>query len=127
MKKFRALVIVLAVLAAGGNAQAAGDVEKGKRAFNKCKACHALEAGKKRIGPSLYGMFGKTAGTDKGYSYSSAMKKSNIVWSEATLDKYIEYPRKIVPGTKMAFPGIKKKEEREDLIAYLKEATRPKK
>jgi cytochrome c len=127
MRKTGALVVTLAVLAASGNALAAGDAEKGKRAFNKCKACHALEAGKKRIGPTLYGMFGRKAGADKDYSYSSGMKTSNITWTEETLDQYVENPRKIVPGTKMAFPGIKKKEEREDLIAYLKEATRPKK
>ena len=126
MKQIGVLVVTLAILGASGNALAAGDAAKGKRVFNKCKACHALEAGKKRIGPSLYALFGKKAGTEKGYSYSSAMKKSGIVWTEKTLDEYIEKPRDMVKGTKMAFPGLKKEADRANLIAYLKEATKAK-
>ena len=126
MKKTGALVVVLSIFAVSGNASAAGDAAKGKRVFNKCKACHTLAAGKKRIGPSLYGIFGKTSGTEPGFKFSSAMKKAKIVWDEKTLDTYLEKPRKAVPGTKMAFAGLKKKADRDNLIAYLKEATKPK-
>ena len=93
----------------------AGSAAKGKRVFNRCKACHSLEPGKKLIGPSLYGVFGRTSGTLKGFPFSQ------------TIDKYVAQPRKVVRGTRMAFPGIRNEEEREDLIAYLKEATAPKK
>ena len=126
MNKIGAIVVALSFLATSGGAWAAGDASKGKRIFNRCKACHALEEGKKRIGPSLYGLFGRTSGTAAGYSYSSAMKKAKIVWSEKTLNEYLAAPRKVVKGTKMAFPGLKKKEDRENVIAYLKEATKPK-
>ncbi|MPY70814.1 MAG: c-type cytochrome [Alphaproteobacteria bacterium] len=102
----------------------AADAAKGKTAFNKCRACHTLEAGKNRIGPHLQGIFGRKAGAVEKYAYSSAMKKSGIVWDEKTLTDYLADPRKSVKGTKMAFPGIKKKSELDDLMAYLKEAAK---
>jgi len=110
-------------LALAGQASAA-DPAKGKRVFNKCKACHSLQAGQKRIGPSLHGVFGRTSGTAKGFNFSSAMKKAAIVWDEKTMDTYIAKPRQLVKGTRMAFPGINNPAERADLIAYLKEATK---
>lgn len=124
MKTIGAIIVSLAVILANGGASAAGDAKKGKRVFNKCKACHSLAAGKKKIGPSLHGVFGRTAGTVAKFSYSSAMKKSKIVWSDKTMDSYLTKPRKVVPGTKMAFPGLKKKSDRDNLIAFLKEATK---
>jgi cytochrome c len=114
----------IGIVMAAGSAYAAGDVKKGKRVFNKCKACHSLEAGKKKIGPSLHGVFGRTSGTAAKFKFSSAMKKAKIVWNAETMDKYIEKPRKLVPGTRMAFPGLKKKADRDNLIAYLMEATK---
>ncbi len=125
MKKTGLLVLLLGcALAFGGNAMAAGDAAKGKKVFNKCKACHSLKAGKKRVGPSLAGIFGRTAGTTKGYKFSKGMKKSGIVWTEKTMDQFLIKPRKMVKRTKMSFPGIKKKSQRDDLIAFLKEATK---
>ena len=102
----------------------AAEAAKGKRVFNKCKACHSLQAGKKRVGPDLAKLFGRKAGTVKGYRYSKAMKKSGITWDEKTLDEYLTKPRKMVKGTKMAFPGLKKKADRDNLIVFLKEATK---
>ena len=120
---------LLAVLAAGVVALtsqvafAEGDAAKGEKIFKKCKACHLLEAGKKKPGPHLAGLFGRTAGTVEGFKYSKAMIESGIVWDEATLDEYLTKPKAMVPKTKMAFPGLKKEQDRADLIAYLMEAT----
>ena len=125
--KMKALNLALALAAAtafvSGSALADGDADKGKKVFNKCKACHSLEAGKNKIGPSLHGIFGRKSGSEAGYKYSSAMKNSGITWSEDTLKEYLENPKKMVPGNKMAFVGLRKEKDREDLIAYLKEAS----
>lgn len=125
MNRLIALTLAFGVaLALAGPASAGGDPAKGKRVFNKCKACHSLKPNQKRIGPSLHGVFGRTSGTAKGFNYSSAMKKAGIVWDAKTLDKYLTNPRKVVKGTRMAFPGIHNEEQREDLIAYLEQATK---
>ena len=129
MKKNVRFSIVLAgaVLLASGQASAA-DVAKGKKVFNKCKACHSLVAGKKKVGPSLHGVFGRTAGTLKGFKFSKAMKAAGsdrkIVWDAKTLDEYLAKPRKFIPKTRMVFPGLKKEADRQNLLAYLKEATK---
>jgi len=106
-----------------GSALADGDAAKGEKIFAKCKACHTVEAGKNKVGPSLAGLFGRKAGTAEGYNYSDAMKNSGIVWGDETLHKYLEKPKDVVPGTKMAFPGLKEAQDRDDVIAYLKQAT----
>src|ERR1700752_1533575 len=106
-----------------GSALADGDAAKGEKIFAKCKACHTVEAGKNKVGPSLAGLFGRKAGTAEGYNYSDAMKNSGIVWGDETLHKYLEKPKDDVPGTKMAFPGLKEAQDRDDVIAYLKQAT----
>jgi cytochrome c len=115
---------LLAALAAAAPGASAADAAKGKSVFNKCRACHTVEDGKNRIGPHLHGLFGRKSGTVAKYAYSTAMKNAGITWDEKTLSDYIQNPRKVVKGTKMAFPGISKAEERADLIAYLKEATK---
>ena len=104
-------------------AQAAGDAVKGKKVFAKCMACHALEAGKNKVGPSLHGIIGRKSGSAEAFTYSDAMKNSNLTWDEATLDKYLTNPKTEVPGNKMAFPGLPKPEDRANVIAYLKEAS----
>ncbi len=114
-----ALAAVTTLMSA--SAFADGDAKKGKKVYNKCKACHSLDAGKNRIGPSLHGIMGRAAGTAEGFKYSSAMADSGITWDEETLSKYLEKPKDFIPGNKMAFPGLRKEDDREDVIAYIKE------
>jgi cytochrome c len=97
----------------------AADVEAGKVAFKKCALCHTTEPGKSKIGPSLFGVVGRKSGSVDNFSYSEAMKNFDHTWDDETLDTYLAEPRAVVPGTKMIFPGIKDKTEREDVIAYL--------
>ena len=111
------------VVAAAGSVQAA-DLKKGKKVFNRCKACHSLEAGKKKVGPSLHGVFGRTSGTVEGYKYSKAMIEAGIVWDENTIAEYLKAPKTYIKGNKMAFAGIRKDADMENLMAYLKENTK---
>lgn len=101
-------------------ASVTGDATHGKQVFMQCKTCHAVEAGKNMIGPSLAGIIGRAAGSVTGYSYSAANKNSGITWSEEKLFQYLEKPARVVPGTKMAFGGLAKAQDRADVIAYLK-------
>lgn len=125
MIKIRALGLALAfIVGMTGAAMAAGDADKGAKVFKKCKVCHTLnEGGKNKIGPNLFGIFGRKAGTLEGYKYSKAMKGVDIVWDEDTIDVYLTKPKKFIPKTKMGFPGLKKEDQRADVIAYLKKMT----
>jgi cytochrome c len=111
--------LLLAGLLVAGGAQAQGDLANGKLQFRKCAICHAAEAGKNKIGPSLFGIVGRKSASEANFSYSDAMKKFDRSWDDATLDSYLVEPRKTVPGTKMIFAGLKDKKDRDDLIAYL--------
>jgi cytochrome c len=97
-----------------------GDAAKGKIVFAQCKSCHSLEAGKNMIGPSLHALIGRKAASEAGFAYSAGMTKSGLTWDEETLFHYLVSPMKDVPGTKMAFAGIKDAQKRADLVAYLK-------
>jgi cytochrome c len=121
---YRSLLAIIILAFSANAALAAGDPAQGEKVFGKCKACHTLEAGKNKIGPSLAGLFGRTAGTVEDFKYSDAMKASGIVWDEAALDNYLADPKKAIPGNKMVFPGLKKEEDRQNVIAYLAEATK---
>ena len=100
----------------------AGGPVAGARAFGQCKVCHTTEpGGADLIGPNLAKVFGAKAATRRAkYVYSPALKKSKLVWDEATLDKWLTDPAKTVPGTKMAFVGFPRKAMRDNVIAYLK-------
>jgi cytochrome c len=141
MRKFLVIAPALFVLAACGGSNesespaadaesaastetASAEPEKsaGEASFAKCAACHKVEKGAPNgVGPNLHGIVGKAVASVDGYNYSTAMKAKGGVWDEATLDAYLENPRKVVPGTKMAFAGINNAEERKALIDWLKE------
>ena len=99
----------------------AADPVNGKKVFKKCVACHSLQEGKNKIGPSLYNLLDRKAGLVEGYKYSKAMKNSGVVWNEESLDEFLTKPRKVIPKTKMSFRGIKNKSLRDDLISFLKQ------
>lgn len=113
----------MGLVVASGAAMADGDAAKGEKVFAKCKTCHDATQEKNKVGPYLVGIFGRKAGSVEGFNYSDAMKNSGIVWDHETLAKYVHDPKAMVPGNKMVFPGLKKDDEIEDLLAYLKQAT----
>ena len=100
------------------------DVEKGKALFEQCAACHSLDGTGDYDGPTLKGVIGRKAGSLEDYRYSAAMKRSEVVWDAATVDKYVADPQAFIPGNRMAFAGISDKTQREDLIAFLAVATK---
>ena len=100
------------------------DVEKGKALFEQCAACHSLDGTGDYDGPTLKGVIGRKAGSLEDYRYSAAMKRSDVVWDAATVDKYVADPQAFIPGNRMAFAGISDKMQREDLIAFLAVATK---
>src|SRR3954466_824408 len=98
----------------------AQDVAAGEKLFLQCRACHqAGDTAKNAVGPVLNGLFGRRAGSVEGFSYSPANKNSGLAWDEATFRDYIKDPKVKIPGTKMAFAGVKDEKKVEDLIAYL--------
>ncbi len=113
-----------AVLCPIGALAQEGDAEAGAAIFKKCATCHVVDSDKNKVGPSLKGLFGRTAGTHADYKYSSGMKEAGeggLVWDETTLRDYLHNPKAKVKGTKMAFAGVKKDDEITNLIAYLKQ------
>jgi cytochrome c len=119
MRFAESLVVSIVILALSAGSAIAADIEAGKQTFKKCALCHTNELGKNKIGPSLFGIVGRKSASLTSYNYSDAMKSFSHTWTTQTLDIYLTDPHAEVPGTKMIFPGIKDKTERENLIAYL--------
>ena len=123
MKKYVLLSAMAAAVAFATPALAEGDAAAGAKVFAKCKACHENEKGVSKIGPTLKGVVGRKAASVEGFKYSEGMiakGAAGTVWDEATLTTYLPDPKAFVPGTKMAFAGLKKPEEVADVIAFLK-------
>lgn len=95
------------------------DAAAGEKVFALCRSCHVLEEGVNRVGPSLHNIVGRASGSVEGYSYSDANKNSGVTWTTDVLFEYLEDPKGFMPGTKMAFPGIKDAQDRANLVAYL--------
>lgn len=116
--------MLLMMAAAGAQELLPPDAARGAELWAKCKACHTLEAkGRHIVGPRLFALFGRRAGTQPGYNYSAVMRNSGVVWTEDTLDRYLAATQDFMPGNKM-YGGLAIKQDRIDLIAWLKEATR---
>jgi cytochrome c len=115
----RWLVAVGALIAVPAVA-VAQDADAGKGVFKKCAPCHAIGPGaKNKVGPELNGILGRKAGSIEGFKYSKALTDSGITWDDKNLHEWVLNPKKLVPGTKMLFPGVKDELDRDDLIAYL--------
>ena len=95
------------------------DAAAGEKVFASCRTCHVFDEGVNRVGPSLHKIVGRKSGEAPGYKYSDANKNSGIVWSQQVLFEYLKAPQAYMPGTKMAYPGVKDDQKRADLVAYL--------
>jgi cytochrome c len=116
----RAALVPL-LLAVATSASSAGDAKRGAQVFQACMACHSVVAGEHLTGPSLAHVWQHKAATQPGFQrYSEALKGANVVWDEATLDKWLANPEALVPGTSMTFPGLKQEKDRLDVAAYLR-------
>jgi len=119
----RSAIFIATALLFGQSGMAA-DSGQGAAELQKCKICHSFDkAGANRVGPKLYGVFGRKAGTVPGFNYSDAMKNSGIVWDDASLAKFLRDPRADLPGNRMSFPGIEDDAVLSDLLRQLKQAT----
>jgi cytochrome c len=118
IRMFAAAAIL--AFAATSTAQAAGDAKNGQQVFARCAICHSNAKGAPaRIGPNLWAVSGRKAGTQPDFSYSAALKNSGITWTDANLDKWAAGPAAMVPGNRMSFAGISSAKDRADLVAYL--------
>jgi cytochrome c len=117
--------LIVLTLAAGSAllpaaAVRAQNADDGKTVFRQvCSICHTVVAGKNMVGPSLFGVAGRKSGSLADFHYSDAMKNAGLTWDQATLDRYLANPRGVVPGTLMAYAGLKDDQKRKDLVAYL--------
>ena len=121
VKVFAAIGIALAVMMVGRSAAADSDPDRGRKAFRVCAACHSVEKGAHRTGPSLASIWGRKAGTiDRFRRYSKALKDSGTIWNEKTLDQWLKSPKTFIPGNRMFFRGMDDRAQRADLIAFLR-------
>jgi cytochrome c len=118
--RMRRTVIAGLLLAGSATAALAADPAAGEKIFKtQCGICHAVVAGENRIGPTLFGVVGRPAGSIPGFNYTADHKKLGVTWDAATLDKYLTNPRAMVPDTSMLYAGLKDDAKRADLVAYL--------
>ena len=116
-----AMLLAVLALAAGNDAAAAGDPKRGAQVFQACMACHSVKAGEHLTGPSLAHIWNRKAGAAEGFArYSDALKRADIVWNEAALDKWLADPEQFISGTSMTFQGVPESKDRNDVIAYLR-------
>ena len=106
-----------------GGVSYTGDATAGEKTFKQCGLCHSVMPAENRIGPTLYGVIGRKAGAVSNYNYSTANKNSGITWSDQSVFDYLENPRAKMPGTKMAYAGLRKPQDRANVIAFLKKAS----
>jgi cytochrome c len=120
---FRITATLLLAIAASlwsTRSASAQNADNGRQTFRQvCSICHEVAAGRNRVGPSLFGVVGRKAGTGADFHYSDEMKNAGLTWDDATLDRFLGAPRAAVAGTKMAYAGVKDDQKRRDLIAYL--------
>ena len=126
MKNIKILLLLFGAIQVLGAtpAIAGGDAVRGKKVFNKCKACHSIKAGKHKIGPSLAGVIGRKAGTAKGFKRYKGLRGADWAWDEETLDDYLTNPKLFVKSRNKRKSSmilkLKKKRDRDNVIAYLK-------
>jgi cytochrome c len=125
-RHFHTAIGALAVAMVLSPTPASSEAARGEQLFRNCAACHSLEPDKNMTGPSLAGLWNRKAGSLPGFSrFSEALKSSNVVWNDKTLDEWIKDPQHLIPGNDMPFEGMKNANQRVDLLAFLKEATQP--
>jgi cytochrome c len=129
MNRIRSLAIAMLALTVLPTHRAAaepGDIARGERMYRACAPCHSLEPNRNMTGPSLAEVWNRKAGSLASFPrYSPALKSSGIVWTDDTLDAWIEDPQHFIVGNTMTFQGIKDARQRADLLAFLKEASQP--
>ncbi|HZN25585.1 MAG TPA: cytochrome c family protein [Burkholderiales bacterium] len=119
MTKMRTTAAIALALAAATAAAQQGDVKRGEKVFETCRACHAVDGKTNDIGPGLHGVFNRRAGDRDDFRYSPAMKKSGLTWTPQALDTFLADPQKAVPANRMPFSGLPDARERADVIAYM--------
>lgn len=117
----KAYYLLFALIGLSFAAQAGGDAAAGQKVYlSRCQSCHSVQkGGPNKLGPLLFGIMGKQAGTLPGYAYSRPLKNSKIVWSDDAVRKWLRQPNQTMPGTRMAFAGLSNPKQIEDLITYL--------
>ena len=118
---FRRLALASSVILLALGSASAADVKAGKKVFKKCKSCHTVKPEKNKVGPSLHGIIGNASGSVDGYKYSGTLASAGIVWTDENMAEFLKNPKEYLPGNKMSFPGLKKDEDIQNLIAYIKD------
>jgi len=127
MKALYLIAITASLVITATCAQAAGDAARGARVFQACVACHSIKPGEHMTGPSLADVWNQKAATVRGFErYSEALKRSNVIWNDASLELWLASPEKFIPGSGMTFPGLREKQARQDVAAFLQAASQGK-